>query len=72
LSTRYSGKFLWLKHKNNTNLFKKIKPIRYSYIIKGSDCNDTNNIKFIISDNTTKSDLPRIGVNIKLPNQINL
>jgi len=65
LSIRYGERYLWLKHKNNANLFKKIKPIRYSYT--SNENNDTNNIKFTVLDDTTKFD-QSVGVNIE-PNK---
>jgi len=65
LSLKYIEKFLWLQHRNNKILNKKIKPIRYSCVFKNGDINEKNNIKYILHENKKKLDFPKINVNIE-------
>jgi len=67
LSLKYKRKFLWLKHKNNVNSIKHIKPIKYSCSFEELN-NNVDNAIYNCTNTTNNLELSQFVVNID-PNE---
>jgi len=65
LTRKNSEKFLWLQHTHREILSKKIKPIRYSYVLNNTNTDGNNNLKFIISGDKENLKHTKTTINIE-------
>jgi len=65
LSRKNSEKFLWLQQTHRETLSKKIKPIRYSYVLNNTNTDENNNFKYILSENKGNLEHTNTMINIE-------